>query len=140
MDTLRLTDKIDFGILYDVEAGRYSPEWLEKNNITREKVIALGPSIFTHTFGFEMDGKPIGGICVGNGESHIAVLPQYHGRWGRLWRPALERLLLIQNPIIAKPEAWNKSAIRFLERAKFRRIKEDEHFVTFEGTRELLGL
>jgi len=76
--------------------------------------------------GFEMDGKPIGGLLFDGTSAHIAVLPEYHGRWALLLKPALAWLFSIQPEVIVHVDIENETCQRFLLRHRWERLYVDE--------------
>ena len=132
----RLTEKADFGQIYDLELLRYGPEKWALFNITKEQFInaAVGvPSV-----GFEASGKLIGGAFFIRHELHLTVHPDHHGKWGRLVRLMCEWLYKIEDPVSCKIEVDNEKCIRFAKKAGWTQIAADERFVTFQGSGELL--
>ncbi|MFC5474023.1 GNAT family N-acetyltransferase [Paraherbaspirillum soli] len=130
MANLRLTDKADFGVMYDAEIQMYDPEWFRSLNFTREMFIAHyanSPSV-----GFEIDGKMVGGMLLHEKKAHMAVLPEYHGRWALLWMPTLNWLFSLQDPVSVDVAINNDKCIRFLERSNFKRTGVKGIFVGFE--------
>lgn len=133
MARMRLTDKADLGVMFDAEKICWDPELLKKHNVTRERCI----STLSHcpSVGFECDGKPIGGILFDGQRAHIAVLPEYYGRWAVLFRPALEWLFSIKEPILVDIQADNERCLRFMDRNQWRRVKETDKVIIYELTR-----
>lgn len=138
MRKLRLTKQADFGVIFDALAKRYpADKWKEATlgfpaDEARETFISFCercPSV-----GFEYDGKPIGGMMFDGNEAHLEVLPEYHGRWGALWRPTLAWLFAIQDPIFVRVEIDNEKCHHFMARNNWRRMKADEKFITYEMT------
>lgn len=133
MGKMRLTDKADLGVFYEADAGRWDPEHLRQLGITKEMFIdfyAGCPSV-----GFEIDGKPVGGIIFDGVQAHIAVLPEYYGRWALLFKPALEWLFTLKEPIYIDIETENERCLRFMDRNQWPRVRADDKTVTFEVTR-----
>lgn len=128
----RITQKADFGLIYDIEISRYSAEFIAKHKLTRDAFIAKlshFPSI-----GYEVNGIAIGGVFFDGCEAHIAVLPAFHGRWGILLKPSLQWLFSIKDPIFSRIEIQNTKCIRFMEKNNWKRIRADDDYITFEMT------
>ena len=88
--------------------------------------------------GFEIDGIAIGGAIYDGKYFHIAVLPAYYGRWGRLWQPTLEWLFSVADPVDARIHKTNLRCIRFADHSGFPRIEEDNTWVTYRMSRRTL--
>lgn len=130
MANLRLTDKADFGVMYDAEIPNYDPEWVRSTNISRE--IFVAHYVNSPSIGFEIDGKMVGGILLHDQTAHLTVLPEYHGRWALLWKPALAWLFSLQDPVFVHVLKYNEKCIRLLERSNFKRTNATENMVSFE--------
>jgi hypothetical protein len=65
----------------------------------------------------------------GRGEE---MLPDYHCRWGVLWRSAIRWVFSLQDPIMVRVHQDNEKCHQFMARNNWPRIKEDERFVTYE--------
>lgn len=132
MTNLRLTNKVDLGILYEIESARYPSEILEKCGLTKE----VFTSRLEHhaSIGYELNGQPIGGMFFDGKEPHLAVLRQHHGRWIPLWKPSLDWLFSLQDPIFSRVEVHNEKCLHFMDRNKWKRVQTDEQFVIFEVT------
>jgi hypothetical protein len=136
MQKLRLTDQADVGVMFDAFCSRVGKEeWNEATvggTVTRELFIAYCIAQKFPTLGFECDGRPIGGILFDGNEAHIEVLPDYHCRWGVLWRSAIRWVFSLQDPIMVRVHQDNEKCHQFMARNNWPRIKEDERFVTYE--------
>ena len=118
---LTLTPRADLEVFYEADAQR----WRERrphvlNVVDREAFVRFylnAPSI-----GFAADGRPIGGIVFDGEQAHIAVLPQWHGRWALLMKPALQWLFRLKREIVVEVEADNERCLRFLDRHGWPRI------------------
>ena len=135
MGTLRLTDKADLDVYYEADISRFGSEWALEHGITKERFMAYMadcPSI-----GGEVDGKPIGGVIFNHWkkDAHIAVLPEYHGRWGSLLTQGFKWLFSQEAFFYVSVEQCNTKCLRFLDRMGFERIKEDEKWVRYKMTR-----
>jgi len=130
MANSRLTDRADFGVMYDAEIQMYDPEWVRSLNISREMFIAHyanSPSV-----GFEIDGKMAGGFLLHERTAHLAILPEYHGRWALLWKPALVWLFSLQDPVFVDVAINNEKCIRFYDRCNFKRTIVTDSTIGFE--------
>ncbi|MDA8457429.1 GNAT family N-acetyltransferase [Acidovorax sp. GBBC 3334] len=125
---LRLTDRVDLGVFYDADALRYGAQGYA-DAVTRERFAGFYadcPSI-----GFEADGRAIGGILFDGEEAHIAVLPNYHGRWAILLKPALQWLFTLQPEITVAVERDNARCLRFLDRHGWPRTGERDDDILY---------
>lgn len=129
---LRITEKADFGLIYDIEVARYSFEFIQKHKLTRDCFIARLSGL--PSIGYEMNGEAIGGVFFDGKEAHIAVLPKYHGRWGILLKPSLKWLFSMQDPILSRIEIGNAQCIRFMEKNNWKRVEVDNEYITYEMT------
>jgi hypothetical protein len=134
MPELRLTPQADFGVMYDAEQLRYEPADFAALNITREGAIAYYAAF--PSLGYEIDGVIAGGAVFDGKEIHLAVLPQYYGRWTWLLKPTLEWLFALCDPVPVRIEQSNIRCLRFMDAGKWPRIGEDERFVTYLLSRE----
>jgi hypothetical protein len=121
---LRLTDRADLAVFYEADAQQYAPGAAATRAVTKEVFMAFYagcPSV-----GFEMDGKPIGGLLFDGSSAHIAVLREYHGRWALLLKPALAWLFSIQPEVIVHVDIDNDTCQQFLLRHRWERLYVDE--------------
>jgi hypothetical protein len=135
MQSLNLTEQADFGVLYDAVSRRLQPEeWqrITQGVMTRDMFIAHCMSQKLPSVGFELDGKPIGGMIFDGKATHLEVLPEYHGRWGLLWPSVLKWMFSLKDPMLVDIDRDNEKCHRFMARNNWRRVKEDEKFVTYE--------
>jgi hypothetical protein len=135
MRSLKLTEQADFGALYDAVQRRLQPdEWQEATRgvVTREVFIAHCIEQKVPSVGFELDGKPIGGVMFCGNAAHIEVLPEYHGRWGLLWPSVIKWVFSLKDPILVDIDRGNEKCHRFMARNNWRRLKEDDKTVTYE--------
>jgi GNAT superfamily N-acetyltransferase len=117
---LRLTDRVDLDVYYDIDIA--GADASIRSVVTRERFQSLFadcPSV-----GFEADGRPIGGVIFDGRSAHIAVLPAYHGRWGWLLEPMLAWLFGFQREIVVEVARDNVKAIAFMERCGWRRVDD----------------
>lgn len=135
MQNLRLTDRADLGVIYDATCRRHQPNEWEKMTagvVTRDVFIAHCIAKNFPTLGFECDGKPIGGLIFDGNAAHLEVLPEYHGRWGLLWKRALEWIFSHKDPILVKIDIGNEKCVRFMDRNNWPRVAVDAEFITYE--------
>jgi GNAT superfamily N-acetyltransferase len=138
MSRFRLAARVDLGVYYDADAARYDTPGLQALQIvTKEVFIAY----YKHcpSIGFECDEKPIGGIIFDGEQAHIAVRPEYHGRWALLLRPALDWLFSLKTEIIADVEADNRVCIEFMKRNGWPAIGGKQGWITYRMTRQGRG-
>lgn len=124
MPRLKLTRQADLAVFYEADAQQYPAGAPETEIVSKEAFIefyAGSPSV-----GFEMDGKPIGGLMLDGTSAHIAVLREYHGRWALLLKPALEWLFSIQPEVIVHVDLRNETCQHFLTRHRWERLHVDE--------------
>lgn len=135
MPNLRLTEKADLGVIFDAARQRYTDDAWNRvsggGRTTKEVFIAHCIAHNMPTLGFECDGKPIGGLVFDGHEAHLEVLPEYHGRWGLLWKPALAWIFSHKDPILVDIDADNEKCLRFMDRNNFPRVKTTEQHVTY---------
>ena len=101
--SLRLTDGVDLDAYYDADAARHDARTLAV--VTREvfrRFYGDSPSV-----GFEADGRAVGGVIFDGEVPHIAVLPEWRGRWGPLLRPMLRWLYGLRPEILIRVDAAN---------------------------------
>ena len=130
-----LTPRANLDVMFDAEVILYSAVFLSPITNPRQffnDVYARCPSV-----GFEIDGVSAGGAIYDGEHFHIAVLPAFYGRWGRLWQPTLAWLFNIADPVDARIAKDNPRCMRFAERSGFPRIDEDDVFVTYRMSRRL---
>ncbi|HEX8956728.1 MAG TPA: GNAT family N-acetyltransferase [Burkholderiaceae bacterium] len=114
---------LDLDVYYEADSIRFDRRVL--NVVTRE--------VFRETFaqclsiGFEADGKPIGGVIFDGKVPHIAVLPQWRGRWGTLLRPMLAWLFAIKDDFRIHVEYRNAPLRRFVAHCGWPVVDADLH-------------
>jgi GNAT superfamily N-acetyltransferase len=130
MTRLSLAPCADLRVLYAADAARYRNEGCRILDLVTERAFARlyrgCPSR-----GFLVDGLPIGGIIFDGRRAHIAVLPEYHGRWAWLLKPALEWLFSITPGFMVGIESDNMACLRFMDRCGWSRVRVDERMVTY---------
>src|SRR5258706_2756448 len=125
---LRLTERVDLEVYYEADRLRFDDQVLAV--VTREafrELYAHCPSV-----GFERDGVHIGGVIFDGEAPHIAVLPQWQGRWGPLLKPMLRWLYSLKREIVIEVEDSNAPLRRFVEHCGWPAIGR-----THEGTLHL---
>lgn len=135
MQNLRLTDRADFGVIFDAMRQRHQNDAWEKVTaklVTREIFVAHCIAQNFPSLGFECNGKAIGGIIFDGKVAHIEVLSEYHGRWGLLWKQAREWVFSLKDPILVDIEVDNEKCHRFMARNNWPRVKVTDKFVTYE--------
>jgi hypothetical protein len=135
MPSLRLTDQADFGVIFDAVNRRLEKaEWekITSRGVTREIFIAHCIAQKYPSLGFVCDGKSIGGILFDGNAAHLEVLPEYHGRWGLLWRSVVNWIFSLKDPILVEINLDNEKCHRFMARNNWPRVKEDGECVTYE--------
>jgi hypothetical protein len=136
MTSLTLTAQADIGFLYDALQRRLAPdEWRKLTGggvMTRELFIAHCRTHNMPSVGFELDGKVIGGMLFDGSAAHIEVLPEYHGRWGALWRPALKWMFAQKDPMQVDIEVGNHKCHRFMAHNNWPRVKQNDQYITYE--------
>jgi GNAT superfamily N-acetyltransferase len=129
MAHLRLTDKADLGLFYDIEHVRYDSATLAAAGVTRARTIAH----YQHcpSVGYEIDGVAAGGAVFDGRELHLAVLPRFHGRWAWLFAPTLDWLFAQCDPVRIRIERDNERCLRFMDGGGWQRVAEDAAYVTY---------
>jgi GNAT superfamily N-acetyltransferase len=112
MSRFTLAPRADLATYYEADVQRYAPDAPQRQVVTREVFMALYQDCAS--IGFEHDGRPIGGILFDGLEAHIAVLPQYHGRWALLLKPALDWLFSLRERILVRVDPDNQRCIAFM--------------------------
>ncbi|MGI4937756.1 MAG: hypothetical protein ACRYF5_13575 [Janthinobacterium lividum] len=128
---MHLTDKADFGVLYDAEV-LHQKSLGKQLNFTREQWISSCSHL--PSIGFAKDGMAFGGAVFYEHEIHFALLPQFHGRWGALIRPMWEWMFSIEDNVRARVEKENPKCLDFMRR-QWPEDGEDETYVYFRLTR-----
>ena len=131
MKRLHLTDTADLAVIYDADKRRYSAEWLKNSGTTLENFIRFYqdcPSV-----GFADAGKIFGGAILHGEQMHLAILPDYEGRWGCLIPAFLSWLYALKDPVWGHVEAGNIKCMAFLKRLGWRQLASDSHTVSFIG-------
>jgi GNAT superfamily N-acetyltransferase len=118
MSIMRLVDKVNLGLMYDIELPTINPEL--RKAVTRELFIEYylnAPSL-----GFEVDDQCVGGVLLKDKCFHIAVLPAFHGKWALLYRDVLEWVFKQEYPAYGLVNANNQKSLRFCERSGWEKI------------------
>ncbi|MGZ3240562.1 MAG: hypothetical protein ACXWIN_11540 [Burkholderiaceae bacterium] len=129
MDSFSITDKADLTIYYDADSRLYSAEWLAAIGVTVDKFIAKYgdcPSI-----GFEDNGVAFGGVILDGSDMHIAVLPEYQGKWWSLMSPMFDWIFSHHDPVYAKIHRVNRRSLRFFRRLGAELVTSDDHFYIY---------
>jgi GNAT superfamily N-acetyltransferase len=134
---LRLTARVDLDVYYDADSARHDSRVL--GLVTRDAFRAF----FAHcpSVGFEYDGAPIGGVIFDGEAPHIAVLPEWQGRWGPLLRPMLRWLFGLKPEMIISVDDDNPQVKRFVEHCGWPAVGHTEgatlHRMTPDGARRV---
>jgi hypothetical protein len=134
MDSLRMTGKADLKVFYDADIRMYDPAWLAAHGTTEAAFIARYcdcPSV-----GFEQGGIPFGGVILDGNDAHIAILPEFHGKWATLLQPALAWLFSQRSEVRGKVHRLNRHALRFNRRLGGKLVGSDDNFYFFSLTPE----
>ncbi|WP_205962509.1 GNAT family N-acetyltransferase [Paraburkholderia phosphatilytica] len=135
MKRLRITDQLDLGVYYDADASYYEASGIHAQTVfTKEKFIAHYRNC--RSIGFAYDDTPIGGVIYYRGYVHIAVLPDYHGRWAWLWEAALEWLFSFEQAALALVDAGNRPCLELMRRNGWSPVSHVDGSVIFRITRE----
>lgn len=129
MGALKMTDKADLKVFFDADRRMYNAAWMAAHGIAEEGFIARNcdcPSL-----GFEHAGIPFGGIILHGNDAHIAIPPEFHGKWGMLLRPALAWLFSQRSEVFAKVHRPNRQSLRFLRRLGATLVGADDKFLIF---------
>jgi len=130
MPRLTLAPRVDLAVYYRAErdfVARSLPQCLDF--YTWEAMQARYADC--SSIGFELDGRPIGGILLDGDQAHIAVLPEAHGRWALLLKPALACLFSQRSAVLGCVHPLNHRCIAFMEHHGWRRLYADEHSVRY---------
>jgi hypothetical protein len=129
-----LTSEADFGLLYDIARLDYdADEWRRRMfGLSRDEFAALCRAHKLPSIGYAYRGRPIGGMVFEGTSAHMAVLPEFHGKWGTLWKPTLAWLFALKDPIRVAIDRGNAKCLRFMDRNNWPRVGADERSVTFE--------
>jgi len=118
---LRMTGRVDLDVYYDADSRRFDRSVLEVVTLEAfREVFADCPSV-----GFECDGVPIGGVIYDGKVPHIAVLPEWHGRWGVLLRPMLRWLYALNPDMRVHVARDNPKIRRFVEHCGWPMVAAD---------------
>ncbi|HET9645462.1 MAG TPA: GNAT family N-acetyltransferase, partial [Burkholderiaceae bacterium] len=121
---LNLTPRADLGVMYEADVARYKAAGKSEITgvVTKEAFMRFYqgcPSV-----GFRRDGRDIGGLIFDGEEAHIAVLPEHHGYWGMLLKPALDWLFSQTAEAIVEVERDNDRCLRFIRHVGWERVGE----------------
>lgn len=134
MTKVTITDYIDHNVMYEAEQVSYTPEiraiWTREHYVSRRRGL---PAI-----GFEVDGKPIGGVYMDHGFIHISLLPEFHGKWAFAYMRGLEWALSHADPIYASIAASNKKCIRYVQQSGWEPVGQYSDVVFYRSNKKLL--
>jgi hypothetical protein len=137
---LTLAPQADLAVFYEADAARYRLNGASTfpDTVTQDVFVRF----FAHcpSIGFRRDGEDIGGILFDGTQAHIAVLPQHHGHWGALLKPALDWLFSLQREILVEVERDNARCHRFMRHVGWQCVDEKPDALVYrlvpqQGTR-----
>ena len=121
---LTLAPQADLAVFYEADVARYRLNGASTvtDRVTQDVFVRF----FAHcpSIGFRRDGEDIGGILFDGTQAHIAVLPQHHGHWGALLKPALEWLFSLRREILVEVERDNTRCHRFMRHVGWECVDE----------------
>jgi GNAT superfamily N-acetyltransferase len=130
MTRFQLSTRADLATFYDADASFFRGKRAETLRIvSKESFIAHYrdcPSL-----GFMYGDTHIGGLIFDRGYVHLAVLPEFHGRWAILWDSALDWLFSVAPQVLAVVEADNAVCIEFMRRDGWPRLSVDGNKITY---------
>lgn len=130
MNRLTTTNAVDLDIFYTADSFRYTGERKKLLDlVTREVFIAFYENCASR--GFQFDGYPIGGIIFDGTQAHIAILPEYHGRWAILLKPALKWLFTLKPEILVEIDIDNEKCLSFMDRNGWQRVRTNALSITY---------
>ncbi|MES2832515.1 MAG: GNAT family N-acetyltransferase [Pseudomonadota bacterium] len=133
MSRLTTTDAVDLDIFYTADSFRYTGERKKLLDlVTKEVFIGFYKNCASR--GFQFDGQPIGGIIFDGTEAHIAILPEYHGRWAILLKPALKWLFTLKPEIFVEIDIDNEKCLAFMDRNGWQRMRVNATSITYRMT------
>jgi len=110
--TLALTDKVDLDVYYIADSV----------NIDAPTLAVVTRDVFKRMFGpcqsrgFAADGVAFGGVIFDGVRPHVAVLPEWKGRWAPLLRPVLRWLYSLSDDMVVPVYDDNPDLVRFVAR------------------------
>jgi hypothetical protein len=119
---LRITPQADLGVFFDADNDRYLQRHPGRAAPLLEKEAFISHYAGCPSIGFECDGQPIGGVIFDGQQAHIAVLPDYHGRWGLLLKPACDWLFGLRREVFVRVESDNVKSRRMMDRCGWQRV------------------
>ena len=137
---LTLAPQADLAVFYEADVARYRLNGASTvtDTVTQDVFVRF----FAHcpSIGFRRDGVDIGGILFDGTQAHIAVLPQHHGHWGALLKPALEWLFSLRREILVEVERDNTRCHRFMRHVGWQCVDEKADVLVYrlvpqQGTR-----
>ncbi|TKC91507.1 GNAT family N-acetyltransferase [Trinickia terrae] len=130
-----MTDHLDLGVYYEADASHYAASGIDVRQVfSKERFIERYKGC--RSIGFVYDDTPIGGVIYDGGYVHIAVLPDYHGRWAWLWESALDWLFGFRTEALAAVDAGNRACLELMRRNGWSPVSDVDGTVTFRITRE----
>lgn len=135
MGNVRLTNKVDLEVYFEADVSRFDSEWIHEQGLSKERFIEYMSNC--PSMGFEINGKPVGGAIFNHWvkEVHVAVLPEYQGRWGTLIAPTFKWLFSMHDFFYASVDQGNMKCIRFHDHIGSERIREDAKWIRYKVTR-----
>ena len=130
MNRFTTTDAVDLEIFYAADAFRYVGERKKLLNLVTKEVFTDFYKNCTSR-GFQFDGRSIGGIIFDGTQAHIAILPEYHGRWAILLKPALRWLFALKPEILVAIDIDNEKCLAFMDRNRWQRLQVNATSVTY---------
>lgn len=89
------------------------------------------------SIGFEDNGMPFGGAVIDNDNFfHVAVLPEYYGRWGRLFYKSLKWAFSQSNTLYALVNVDNQRVKGLVDKQQWPIIWSNERFQLYKMTHE----
>lgn len=138
MTKYTLKEPADLSVYYAADMIRYTPDYLKSIGVTKEAFLeyyGVCPSV-----GFFADEKQIGGVIYDPrlNEVHIAILPEYYGRWGRLFAQAIGWIFTGRDMVFGCVDHTNLSAIHFMERNRFEPVGEHRGTIKYKMTANMV--
>jgi hypothetical protein len=131
---LHLIDKVEPEVMLAAEWSGLAPG--EREGLDRAAILARFRGL--PSIGFACGERCIGGVIVEHGFIHVSVLPEFHGKWGRLYYPALEWALAQSDPLYGMMESDNARCIRFSEQSGWERVGRYGGMDFYRSTRRML--
>jgi len=126
----RLSMRADLAIFYDADAVYFRGKKADTLRIV-SKELFIAHYRDCPSLGFMYGDREMGGMIFDRGYVHLAVLPEFHGRWAILWERALDWLFRISPRVLAVVEADNAVCIEFMTRNGWPRLSVDGNKITY---------